>query len=330
MESIRYGQNLNDHPLAISQTLFVNNLFMKISAVIPTKNRVEDLVKAVESVLIQSRPPDELLIIDQSVDITGKSKIENLLGLRRSRLLLKYIYDPEITGLVDAKRVAVREAIGDVICFLEDDVVLDIGYIASMEKVFFEHPKMMGCCGIVTNFPDTSGFYVNLFHLFHRGIFYDQRVGVHGFSEKPQRNLILSSFLSGGTSAFRREVFDVVKFDMLNNFFMLEDIDFSTRANTTFGRVFYINTQAKLAHYMSPVNRDVYQPRYQRKLREFIVFYKKHTRGFQDFLTLIWLLVGLILEAVFVALSSCKLGPIKGCFIGIKEGLKWKLVDEVK
>jgi GT2 family glycosyltransferase len=301
---------------------------MRISAVIPTKNRAEDLLVAVKSIINQKVVPNQLIIVDQSETPQSEAVIKELLAKTNAEIKLIYIYDKSITGLVHAKQVGVSNSIGDIVCFLEDDIELEPPYIHVMNTAFEQNASMMGCCGVVTNLAHLSKYYVFFFHLFHRGIFYDQRVGVHGFSEKLQSNLIPSRYLSGGTSAFRREVFDMVKFDTLNNFFMLEDIDFSTRANNMFGQVFYINTKARLIHYMSPVNRAVYQQRYQRKLREFIVFYKKHTHGIQDVIALIWLLIGMILEAVFVSLSSGKLAPIKGYFIGIKEGIKWKLRAE--
>lgn len=301
---------------------------MKISAVIPTKNRVEDLVKAVESILVQSRPPDELLIIDQSVDITGQSKVESLFKFIEYGPLLKYIYDPKITGLVDAKRVAVDKSDGDIICFLEDDIVLEGDYIQQIEAVFLADDEMMGCCGVTTNLPPLSSNYVYFFHLFHQGIFHDARVGVHGFTERSDLSLIPSRYLSGGISAFRKEVFEKVPYDLKNNFFMLEDIDFSTRAADYFGdQHFYINPKAKLAHYMSPVNRAVYGKRYARKLREFIVFYKKNKRDFLDFISLLWLLFGMLIEALVVSVTSLRLGPILGAIKGVYDGVRWKVLS---
>jgi glucosyl-dolichyl phosphate glucuronosyltransferase len=301
---------------------------MKISAVIPTKNRPKDLLVAVESIINQSLVPNQLVIIDQSELLQSESAIRPL--LEKTGIKLTYIYDRSITGLVHAKQVGVSSSVGDIVCFLEDDIELEESYIHEMSNAFKLNPSMMGCCGVVTNLGHLSKYYVYFFHLFHRDIFYDQRVGVHGFTEKIQANLIASRYLSGGTSAFRKVVFDKVLFDLNNNFFMLEDIDFSMRANNAFGDVFYINTKARLAHYMSPVNRSVYQQRYQKKLREFVVFYKKHTHGIKSFIALVWLLIGMIIEALFVSLSNFKLAPIKGYFMGIKDGIKWKLLAQVK
>jgi glycosyltransferase involved in cell wall biosynthesis len=296
---------------------------MNITVIIPTKNRPKDLLVAVDSIVNQKSLPNQLVIVDQSESPQSESVVKGL--LEKTGIKLTYIYDRSITGLVHAKQVGVSNSIGDIVCFLEDDIELEESYVYEMSNAFEQNPNMMGCCGVVTNLGHLSKYYVYFFHLFHRDIFYDQRVGVHGFTKKIQANLIASRYLSGGTSAFRKIVFDYVLFDLDNNFFMLEDIDFSMRANHTFGDVFYINTKARLAHYMSPVNRAVYQQRYQKKLREFVVFYKKHAHGIKSFIALVWLLIGMLLEALFVSLSNFKLAPIKGYFMGIKDGILWRL-----
>ena len=69
---------------------------------------------------------------------------------------------------------------GDIVCFLEDDVVLEPDYLRNIEAGFIERPAMVGSCGIVTNLPPLPPFYSRLFHFFHRGIFHDPRVGVTG------------------------------------------------------------------------------------------------------------------------------------------------------
>src|SRR3972149_1254722 len=99
---------------------------MLISAVIPSKNRPRDLANAVLSILTQSRPPDELLVIAQ-------------------RPALGCVHDPRIAGLVAAKQVAVARARGDIVCFLEDDVVLETDYMLNIERGFVEGPALLGC-----------------------------------------------------------------------------------------------------------------------------------------------------------------------------------------
>lgn len=298
---------------------------MLISAIIPTRNRPQELAIAVESVLAQTRLPDELLVIDQSKDTEGRTRVENIVAGCRNPLRLIYVHDHSISGLVSAKAEGVRFAQGDIVCFLEDDVVLEPGYLSAIEAGFLAQTKMLGCCGIVTNPPQMARGYETAFHLFHRGIFRDPRVGVHGAASRPAGDLVASNCLSGGLSAYRREVFRQIPFDLQNDFFMLEDIDFSTRAAARFGERFFINPAARLEHRMSAVNRAKAGPRQRRKLREYLVFYKKRRHESYALLSVLWLLLGLWLEALRDAASVRRIGPLIGYVQGIQDGLRWQL-----
>jgi GT2 family glycosyltransferase len=285
-------------------------------------------LKAVASIVAQGRLPDELIIVDQSDSDASRQVIQDMVKATDNEMHLIYIYDPNIRGLVDAKRVGVSKSSGEVVCFLEDDVVLELDYVGQMERTFESQPEMMGCCGVMTNLPELPPNYVWFFHLFHRGIFYDPRVGVYGHLADRDEALIPSRYLSGGTSAFRRNVFEKVPFDLENEFFMLEDIDFSMRASSAFGECFYINPGARLAHYMSPVNRAVLGNKYRRKMKEFTVFYKKHGSGIIQLACFIWLLAGLWIEAIRSAFLARDMGPVTGYFVGIWNGLRWTVRDE--
>ncbi len=297
---------------------------MLITAVIPTKNRPADLARAVTSIRNQQRLPDELLIVDQSLDDASRTAVEAALEGSPLRSLLSYVHDSGIRGLVPAKAEAVRRARGDLVCFLEDDVVLEPDYVAQIERGFLDTPGMLGCCGVVTNLPPLPAGYVRMFHFFHRGIFRDVRVGVHGVTSGRGLPLIPSDYLSGGLSAYRREVFVAVRFDVENDFFMLEDIDFSTRAAQRFGERFFINPNARLEHRMSPLNRAVLGSRQRRKLREFLVFYKKR-RAAGSPLTMLLLLAGLLLEAGHQAVRARTPSPIIGYLLGLRDGVRWTL-----
>lgn len=298
---------------------------MLISAVIPTKNRPADLPRAVESIRTQRRLPDELLIVDQSPDDASRSAVETALRDSPLRTRLAYVHDSSIPGLVEAKAEAVRRARGDIICFLEDDIVLEPDYLLHIERGFRDCPEMLGCCGVPTNLPPLPRGYVRMFHFFHRGIFQDRRVGVYGATAGTGLPLIRSNFLSGGSSAYRRELFDAIPFDTASGFFLLEDVDFSSRAAQRFGERFFINPNARLDHRMSPLNRHVLGARQRRKLREFVLFYKKrrHTNGAAAALLL--LLVGLLLEAGYQAVQARHPSPIIGYFLGLWDGIRWKL-----
>ncbi len=297
----------------------------KLTSVIPTKNRPSDLVKAVISIFAQTRLPDELIIVDQSLGNESRNLVESL-ALEYKYTHLFYIHDSGISGLVDAKRVAAEHAKGDMVCFLEDDVVLESDFIEQILLGFTRQPDMMGCCGIVTNPPRRTAAYEILFQLFHRGIFRDDRVALYGRFNGRENKLIPSEALSGGLSAWRREVFQVVPFDVVNGFHMFEDIDFSTRVARYFGSRLYINPNARLEHHSSPVNREVLGPRQRRKLTECIVYYKKRYDWPGANFALPWLLLGMLLESVVQSYSVRSLGPLQGYFAGLRDGFAKKVV----
>ena len=108
---------------------------------------------------------------------------------------------------------------------------------------------------------------------------------------------------------------------------MFEEIDFSTRAVREFRpEHFFIDASARLAHLMSPAYRTRLAGRYQRKLREFVCFYKRNRDQDGALGSLLWLLVGLAMEAVAVSIKSRHFGPISGSIRGLTEAvIKWQI-----
>ena len=98
-----------------------------ISFAIPTINRPDDLKKAVESIVEQTRLPDELIIVDQSSDNKSKIIVENILK-KFPQIKLKYIWDSKIKGLVQARQVAQVKSVGSLLLFGEDDIILEKEY----------------------------------------------------------------------------------------------------------------------------------------------------------------------------------------------------------
>ena len=299
----------------------------KISVVIPTLNRPVSLVLAVTSVLKQKHLPDELIIVDQSVDERSYIAVERLYKNFDVTPKLIYLHEPEVSGLPEAKKRGVEVAKGDIISFLEDDVVLHQQYLENSISVFKSNQKVMGCCGVISNI--YSGIlYEYLFKLFHRGIFYDSRLNIGKNRDCQGVGVLLPSrYLSGGISCYRKEVFEKVKFDTVNDFFMLEDIDFSPRAADFFGdEYFFISTNMCLEHNMSQINRMQLKERWQRKLREYITFYKKHSNKRWSLVNLIWLLIGMSGESFVSSVLSKNIGPLAGTMIGFYDGISTKVI----
>src|SRR5512135_2377456 len=88
---------------------------MTVSAVIPTFNRLGYIRRAIDSVLAQTVPVDEVLVVDDgSTDGTAEAlAAEYGAGVR--------IVKQANTGVSGARRRGVREARGEWIAFLDSD-----------------------------------------------------------------------------------------------------------------------------------------------------------------------------------------------------------------
>jgi len=93
------------------------NHFPLISCVIPTFNRAEKILHAVESVLVQTYPNIEILIVDdQSTDSTR----ETVRRLTENDKRVSYFFNP-LKGTNNARNFGIINAAGDFIAMLDDD-----------------------------------------------------------------------------------------------------------------------------------------------------------------------------------------------------------------
>jgi GT2 family glycosyltransferase len=294
---------------------------MQLSVVIPTKNRLADLRHAVGSICTQECLPHELILVDQSDAPIPKETLDEFARALTSAVVLQYVYDPSITGLVHAKDVGMRRSTGEVVCFLEDDIVLESAYLREIAAGFLQRPDMLGCSGLVSNPPSTGSLYICLYELFHVGIFVDQRPRHYKAMARGAMQLTQSRAISGGLSAWRRSVFDLIPFDTKNGFHMLEDFDFSTRATLELGPHFYINPRARLAHNFAPAGRDALGKREQRKVTEYLVYFKKRRHLPFAVPATLWLLCGLVISAAATSARHGTVRPLLGTFRGISAGV---------
>jgi len=292
-----------------------------LTAIIPTRNNPNDLVNAIHSLINQQRLPDELIIVDQSKDDISRVLVTKIMS-DYPRINLVYIHNVNINGLVEAKEEGVKHANGDIICFLDNDVVLEPSYFAEVLKGFFWNRKMIGCCGIITNQPRQSLLHKLFFNFFHVGIYADPRARLWRQFSGTGHSLIPSMMIAGGMSAWRHEVFSKVSFDTTSGFHMFEDIDFSTRVVDQFGKRLYINPNARLEHHFIPQNRYTLGAVQRTKLRECIKFFRKRRKNLFSDLSLCWLLVGLLFDSCTKVVLSRSWMPLIGYFKGINEGFK--------
>lgn len=91
---------------------------MSVSVVIPTHGRLELLAQSIESVLAQSRPPLEIVVVD---DASWPPIEDGLKSIGLSSSVIRVIRVPERRGANHARNLGVRAARGSFVAFQDSD-----------------------------------------------------------------------------------------------------------------------------------------------------------------------------------------------------------------
>lgn len=253
---------------------------MKFTLIICTYMRPNPLLKLLQSVKTQTLYPDEIIIVDGSVNQETKEMLE-----QHSFENLHYFLVSEIDrGLTRQRNYGIAKAGKemDIVCFLDDDVVLEPDYFEQLLKTYQVYPEALGVGGYISN--ETQWEKVNDNEIPKMEEFsYDgwkrkdgsrfvmrKKLGLdsdcppgfsplfsHGRSVSflpPSGKVYEVEQVMGGVSSFRKSVFDTFQFSTyFEGYGLYEDADFSLRVAKT-GKL-YVNTAAKLSHYHNPSGR---------------------------------------------------------------------------
>ena len=228
---------------------------MKVSVIICTYNRLNDLFICLNSLENQLTKPNEVVIVDDS-DANNSGKI-----IRRynNSLKIKYIKNKVKRGLTAARNVGVKHAQGDIICFVDDDVILPLTWLQEIINGYEENKNAIGVGGWALSFNPPGTLFGNslLYRLLLaiRLVLFSKKIGRLNFigtlylplTVMPE-NYVEVDTLHGCNMSFRREVFNLYKFDELyEGSAYEEDMDFCTRL-TKDGKKLICNPNAIAIH----------------------------------------------------------------------------------
>ena len=300
---------------------------MTFSFVIPTKNRPIELATVFDAILVQSRLPEQVIIIDQSsLDKVIKDQLE--LKAKKVNIRLDYIHDESINGLVQAKATSIQYNQCDYISFFDDDIVHEPNYLAAIEGAIIAHPEMIGFNGVILNAPKEGWFKQLIFRFTHFGLYKDNRQSVIRSLKEGTIQPQSVNALSGGLSTWKKEVFDTVPFDTNNKFHAYEDKDFSIRIERAFPKRMFIVPQAKLYHYHAAGNRQSLLRRTQNDVVEVWKLFKKNGNYNWLGLDFIVLLFGLLINALILSLKHLKINFLLHYLRGFNQGRKSQIFSE--
>jgi len=242
-----------------------------ISIVIPTLNRPKHLKNALHSLLAQTRLPDEVIIVDQSDD----SETEILTIKERpifltKKVSLKYVWE-ERKSLTHARNVGMHAAVGKIIFFLDDDMILDKHYISEILKVYDEHPNAVGVQGLWIGWPFWKGTSTMSMHVcmlnYVRKVFLlthwhagarTQKVLPSGGVVVPYpltKTIEAEIIFSLGLSSFKKEVVKNFHFDENLTGYSWGEEWFTMKLNQWHPHSLYVTPFAKAIHDHASVGR---------------------------------------------------------------------------
>ena len=108
-----------------------------ITAIIPVRNRPDRVCEAIDSVVSQTRPPDEILVADDGSEDDTPDRVEALSGVTLLRLPHR--------GVSAARNAGIAAARGDLIAFLDSDDAWEPEKLALQEAFLIEHPEIPLC-----------------------------------------------------------------------------------------------------------------------------------------------------------------------------------------
>ncbi|HTD33381.1 MAG TPA: glycosyltransferase family A protein [Candidatus Elarobacter sp.] len=227
---------------------------MRLSLVIPTKNRPDEILRALESVYEHSPQIEEVIVVDQSAQPYALPERPHLV----------HLYRPELSGLTAARNAGIDASHGEIVLFLDDDCLFVNDVVAETLAVFDAHP---GAVGVQSRLADRTYNPPPL----------SARIFEHGFfdvnSPGPDDDLRRTS---GAGCAFRRTLFAHERFDDvgLRGYCYGEDYDFSLRARKYGKLVFAAN--AVVEHRPSAANRFDRRGSFETRWNNLNYLYAKH------------------------------------------------------
>jgi glycosyltransferase involved in cell wall biosynthesis len=253
---------------------------MNFTLLVCTYKRANALLVLLDSVKLQTLYPNEIIIVDGSPDDETKTLL-----LQNEYAHLQYFKVSEHErGLTKQRNLGITKVspLSEVICFLDDDVVLETNYLEQLISTYTIYPTALGVGGYITNeikwqmvahnyVPKRSEFVFDHWKRLEGsrfvirkilGLDTDRNPGClpefsHGRSISflpPSGKIYEVEQLMGGVASFQKTVFDQFQFSaFFEGYGLYEDADFSLRVSQT-GKL-YVNTAARLAHYHHPSGR---------------------------------------------------------------------------
>jgi glycosyltransferase involved in cell wall biosynthesis len=221
------------------------------TAVICTRNRVDDLRRVLTSLAWQTLGCTEVIVVDDS-DTTQRATVDTVCATAGVPVDVLRKDQP---GLTASRNLAIRHTTGEVTMFFDDDVVLHPHYVERMLDVFASSPDVVGAGGSIDD--DHEYGWQRLRAMLMLPGRKAGKVYPSGWStQSPRSRSGPVEHLIGCNMAYRTEVLRQYRFaDDFMGYALGEDLELSHRLHLDGHRLVSVG-DARCWHLTTPLRHD--------------------------------------------------------------------------
>lgn len=218
---------------------------MDVSVIICTYNRSGLLKNELETIAAMTVPRDlswEILIVDNNSSDNTRETVDDF--IKEKNIPVKYIFVPA-QGKSRALNSGIKEADGEILAFLDDDMLVDKNWLTAIQEAANRYPEASGFGGrILIKWPIRKPDWIVMEGPF-RNI--DGTVGHRDLGDKDGDFAKFNSLPAGGNMFFRKKVFLEGNFFRENmgpkgkDMYYGEDREFCLRLCGKGKKLYYVN-----------------------------------------------------------------------------------------
>lgn len=292
-----------------------------LTVIIPTKGRPGALSRTLATLLAQTRPAEQLIIVDQS-PICSRRDCRQLHAAASRPPQWLYLHEPALNGGAAARNRAMAFARGDIWLFLDDDVELERDFVAALLAAYQCQAGAIGMAGLITNYPAPTWRRRGWDALFRRGLFRDDRQPLYWRAARLRSPAPLPvSRFSGSAMSFRAAAIGGLRFDpRLTGVSNGEDVAFCL-ALTGGGPGLFVAPCARFRHLRDPAGRSREHWVHQTARDAWFLFLSRRSAAQErtERIHLAWLECGLALGAGLSAARHRSWSPLRALASGKRE-----------
>jgi len=214
-------------------------------------------MRAVESVLSQRRPADELIIVND-----GQREVPAALAERAEQADVSFkVIRSRVASCPRSRNLGAAGSAGDILVFIEDDLLLGEEYLERLLELYeADSANLVAGIGAVVVEAESGGAKESLWNFFGRlagqECWRPRRCAARYVPLPPalQGRLVPASRLYGGGLSLRRETAAAEKFDeTLSGYALGEDLAFSYRVSMRYA--LFVAPQIKVVHARARTGR---------------------------------------------------------------------------